>query len=304
MPPQELLTRAGPNQRAGLNEPPVSGPRDHHREAQRRADRQRRPVLDALRREHRRQDHQHEHEGPDRLDHRAGGVAREQRADRGGAVVGGAALVEQQRLGQQGAEDAARELGEDVDDGVDRVDPPDHRRRQGHRRVEVPAADDAEHHDQPEEEESVHQADDREVGAELSLVAGGDEQHHDAGDEEDQQESADQLGDVGGESSFRHWEETSSVGLRAAVYPCRTPDASRWRCLCFSRPLCRFLFGPQMLSHQRPDRGAATAARVERAARRERPCMPTGSARARGASSGSRSAGPGGRGCAAPAGPA
>ena len=41
-----------------------------------------------------------------------------------GAVVAGAALVEQEPLDQQRAEHGARELGEDVDDRVDRVDPP------------------------------------------------------------------------------------------------------------------------------------------------------------------------------------
>ena len=161
--------------------------------------------------------------------------------------MGGAALVEQQGLGEQGAEDGPRELGEDVDERVERVDPPDHRRRQGHRRVEVAPADDPEHHDQPEEEEAVDQADHGEVGTELSLVAGRDEQHHDAGDEEDQQESADQFGDVGSESSFRHLGETSSsVCARQSIRggP-RTRPGSRGR--CFWRFRARFLLARRCL---------------------------------------------------------
>ena len=49
-----------------------------------------------------------------------GEVAAEQAADLAGAVMGGATLVEQQALGQQRAEDAARELGEHVDHRVER----------------------------------------------------------------------------------------------------------------------------------------------------------------------------------------
>ena len=67
------------------------------------------------------------------------------------------------------------------------------------------AADDAEHDDQPEQQEGVDEADDREVRAELGLVAGRHEQHDHAGDEEHQQESADQLGEICRKSSFLHW---------------------------------------------------------------------------------------------------
>ena len=119
--------------------------------------------------------------------------------------MGGAALVEQQALGEQRAEHAAGELGEHVDRRVDRGDPFDRGRGQGHGGVEVAAADDAEHHDQPEQQEGVNEADDGEVGAELSLIAGGDEQHDDAADEEHQQESADQLGEICRKSSLLHW---------------------------------------------------------------------------------------------------
>ena len=67
-------------------------------------------------------------------------------------------------------------------------------------------------------------------------MAGRDEEHHDGADHEDQKQRADQFGDVGGESSILHLGGTSSVGLRAAVYPWMTTDASRepWPCfLCF-----------------------------------------------------------------------
>ena len=88
---------------------------DHDDEAERGADRQRRPVLEALLRVDGGEDHEDEAEGADRLDDRAGEVAREQAAHVGGAVMGGPALVEQQPLGQQRAEDAAGQLGEHVD---------------------------------------------------------------------------------------------------------------------------------------------------------------------------------------------
>ena len=105
--------------------------------------------------------------------------------------MAGAALVEQQALGQQGAEDAARELGKDVDDRVEGIDPPHGGNRDGHRRVEVAAADPAEDLDHDEEDEAVDEPDDCEVGAELGLVAGRHEQRGDGGDEEDQKERAD-----------------------------------------------------------------------------------------------------------------
>ena len=47
----------------------------------------------------------------------------------GGAPVDGATLVEQQALDGERAEHGSGELSEDVDDGVDRVDPPAGRRR-------------------------------------------------------------------------------------------------------------------------------------------------------------------------------
>ncbi len=61
-----------------------------------------------------------------------------------------------------------------------------------------------------EEHEGVGQADDREVRAELGVLARGDVEHDDAGDEEDQEQRADQLGDIRGETSILHWEATSS----------------------------------------------------------------------------------------------
>ena len=68
----------------------------------------------------------------------------------------------------------------------------------------MPAADHAEHDDQAEQQESVDETDDGEVGAELRLVPRGDEQHHYGCDEEDQQEGADQLSKVCRKSSFLH----------------------------------------------------------------------------------------------------
>jgi hypothetical protein len=66
------------------------------------------------------------------------------------------------------------------------------------------AADDAEHHDQPEQEKRVDETYDGEVRSELRLTSGGHEQRHDARDEEHQKESADQLGEICRKSSFLH----------------------------------------------------------------------------------------------------
>jgi len=107
-------------------------------------------------------------------------------------------LVEQQALGQERAEDGSGELGQHVDDAVERLDPLDHDRGKRHRGVEVTTADDAEHDDQPEQQEGVDEPDDREVGAELSLTSSRYEQHDDAGDEKDQQKRADQLSKICG----------------------------------------------------------------------------------------------------------
>ena len=68
----------------------------------------------------------------------------------------------------------------------------------------MPAADDAEHDDQPKQQKRVDEADDREVRAELRLASGGNEQHDNADDEEHQKESADQLGEICRKSSFLH----------------------------------------------------------------------------------------------------
>jgi hypothetical protein len=62
----------------------------------------------------------------------------------------------------------------------------------------VPTADDAEHDNQPEEQEGVDQSDDGEVGAELRLTPGRDVQDNNAGDEEDQQQRANQLSQICG----------------------------------------------------------------------------------------------------------
>ena len=112
--------------------------------------------------------------------------------------MGGAPLVEQQTLGQQGAEDGTGELGEHVDDAVQRPDAADDDRRERDHRVEVPAADHAEHHDQPEKQERVDETDDSEIGPELRLTTGRNEQDDDTGDEEDQQQRADQLSQICG----------------------------------------------------------------------------------------------------------
>ncbi len=73
----------------------------------------------------------------------------------------------------------------------------------------------------------MDESDHREVGAELRLAAGGDEEDDDGGDEEDQQEGADQLGDVGGESSILHLAFLLDR-LAAAVYPRESRRA--WCC--------------------------------------------------------------------------
>ena len=69
----------------------------------------------------------------------------------------------------------------------------------------MPAADRAEGHDQPEEDEDVHEPDDDEVGALLGRVGGGDEERNDDADCEDEKQRPDELRDVGGESSILHW---------------------------------------------------------------------------------------------------
>ena len=120
-----LPTSAGPNQRAGLNEPPVSGPSDHDPQSKSAAGGERRPAPD-LGVERDGEYRQHKDEGADALHQEALEGPAEQGTDLGRPVVGGAALVEQEGLGEQSAEDAARELGEDVDEPVDRVDPAEH----------------------------------------------------------------------------------------------------------------------------------------------------------------------------------
>jgi hypothetical protein len=118
--------------------------------------------------------------------------------------MSGAALILQQALGEQRAEHAAGELGQHVDHAVERPDPPDRHRGEGHGRVEVTAADDAEHDDQSEQQEGVDEPDDSEIRAELSLTPGRHEQNDDAADEEDQQKRADQLSKICGKTSFLH----------------------------------------------------------------------------------------------------
>ena len=142
---------------------------------------------------------------PDGLDDRAVEVVPEQGADGRRAVMGRPPLVRQQRLRQQRPEHTARELGQQVDGRVDRVDPPDQRRPQSHGRVEMAAADDAEHHDQAEQEKRVDETYDGEVTAELSLASGRHEQNDDGADEEHQEEGADQLCEICRKSSFLHW---------------------------------------------------------------------------------------------------
>src|SRR5204863_4040550 len=97
----------------------------------------------------------------------------EQRTDLRGAVIGGASLVEDEGLGQQRAENAARELGEDVDEPVDRVDPAERDERGGDGGIEMPAARHADADDQGEQDQEVREADDGEVGPELGVRAGG-----------------------------------------------------------------------------------------------------------------------------------
>ena len=118
--------------------------------------------------------------------------------------MAGPALVEQEGLDHERPEDAAGELGEDVDERVDRVDPPEHGRRQGHQRVEVPTADHAQGDDQPEEHERVDEPDDREVRAGLGARGGRDVEGHGRADREHQEHRADQLCYVSGESSILH----------------------------------------------------------------------------------------------------
>jgi hypothetical protein len=113
-------------------------------------------------------------------------------------AMGGPALVEKQALGEQGAKHGPGKLGEDEDHRVKRTDPFDRRRGQGHGGVEVPPADRAEHDDHPEERQTLNEADDRKVRAELGLASRRDKQHDDTGDEKHQQKGADQLSKICG----------------------------------------------------------------------------------------------------------
>ena len=128
----------------------------------------------------------------------------EQRADRRSAVVAGATLVEEQPLDEQRAEHAAGELGEDVDERVHRVDPPHDGRGERDRGVEVTAAD------APSVTISMNRTIPwtRPTTAKsepvCALAAGGDVEHDHGANREDEKQRADQLGDVGGESSILH----------------------------------------------------------------------------------------------------
>ena len=115
MPPKSLPISAGPNQRAGLTAAPVSGPKIITSRPSVS------PIASGAHSWRARGLNATAHTAstsrkvPMPLDDRAREVAGEERADRRGAVVAGAALVEQEPLDQQRAEDAAGELGEDVD---------------------------------------------------------------------------------------------------------------------------------------------------------------------------------------------
>ena len=89
-------------------------------------------------------------------------------------------------------------------EGVHRIDAPHHGGAERHRGVEVTAAHRAQGDDQPEEHDPVYQADHGEVRAGLRTRTGGDVQHNHRANREGEYQRADQLGDVGGESSILH----------------------------------------------------------------------------------------------------
>ena len=92
-------------------------------------------------------------------------AARRRRRRRGAEGPGGLAAFSLSNISLQtnAGGDAADELDEDVDRGVDRPDLAEHRHRRRDGRVEVGARDDRERLDQREQRERVHEADHRPV---------------------------------------------------------------------------------------------------------------------------------------------
>jgi len=96
------------------------------------------------------------------------------------------------------------ELGQHVDEPVDRVDPAKGDERPCHRRIEMPTGRDADARDQREQDECVGEPDNGEVGAELGRGAAGNVEHDGAGDDENEEHRSHQLCDVCSESSVVH----------------------------------------------------------------------------------------------------
>ena len=113
-PPHSPETRAGAEPAGRVDGATGQRNQDQADDTERESDRQRSPVLDRTDAEGNRKHSQNQQEGTEALDHAAGEVAAQQRADRHRTVVGGAPFVFQQTLGQQSAEDTTGELGEDV----------------------------------------------------------------------------------------------------------------------------------------------------------------------------------------------
>ena len=131
-------------------------------------------------------------------------LPREQAAHVGGAVVGGATLVEQQPLGQQRAEHRSGELGEHVDDAVERLIRLIVDAASVTAGLKWPPLTTPNMPISPNSRKAWTSPTTAKSEPNWAWLAGGNEQHDDAGDEEDQQESADQLRKICGKSSFLH----------------------------------------------------------------------------------------------------